>query len=276
MKTALVTGASAGIGRELVRQLVRDRGMTVLATARRLDRLHELAAELPEGSVHVLDGDLADSAFRARLWDHAETVFPGGPDLLINNAGLGNYAEFASQDQAAWQSIIDVNIIALMDLTQKAANRMKARGSGQIVQISSILGFVGIPYSAVYVASKHFVNGLVKSLRYELRGSGVRVWAACPGRTESEFASAALGRRGEKGRDAKGTPTDRVVRRIVNQIDGRKRFLIPDFGPSVMVAIAHWLPAPFEWVMQRWSPAYFRREVEAAGGRLQKTTGGDP
>lgn len=268
MKTALVTGASAGIGREIVRQLVRDRGMTVLATARRLDRLRDLAADLPEGSVLVIDGDLADASFRDRLWKHAESVFPQGPDLLVNNAGLGNYAEFASQDPQAWQVILDVNIVALMDLTQKAARSMKRRGGGQILQISSILGFVGIPYSAVYVASKHFVNGLVKSLRYELRGSGVRVWAACPGRTESEFASAALGRRGENGRDKQGTPTDRVVKRILRQLDGRKAFLIPDLGPAATIAIAHWLPAPFEWFMQRWSPGYFRREVEDAGGTL--------
>ena len=84
---------------------------------------------------------------------------------------------------AAIRLIIELNLMALLDLTQKAANYMRQRDSGQILQISSVLGFVGIPYSAVYAASKHAVNGLVKSLRYELRGTGVRVWAACPGRT---------------------------------------------------------------------------------------------
>src|SRR5205814_7481727 len=85
LRNALVTGASAGLGRELVRQLVRDRGMTVLATARRLDRLDALAAELPPGRVVVVAGDLADADFRARLWAQAETL-PGGLDLLVNNA----------------------------------------------------------------------------------------------------------------------------------------------------------------------------------------------
>ena len=70
---------------------------------------------------------------------------------------------------------------------------MKSRGTGQILQISSVLGFIGLRDSAVYVASKHAVNGFVKSLAYELRGTGVRVWAACPGRTESEFRQVALG-----------------------------------------------------------------------------------
>ena len=78
---------------------------------------------------------------------------------------------------------------------------MKARGTGQILQISSVLGFIGLRDSAVYVASKHAVNGLVKSLRYELWGTGVRVWAACPGRTESEFRQVALGEQAARAID---------------------------------------------------------------------------
>src|SRR5271163_1001043 len=90
---AVITGASSGLGRELVRQLVLDRGMRVLATARRLDRLDSLAAELPLGRVEIVAGDLADPGFRQTLWDHALHL-EGGVDLLVNNAGLGNYAEF--------------------------------------------------------------------------------------------------------------------------------------------------------------------------------------
>ena len=267
-RTAVVTGASAGIGRELVRQLVRDRGITVLATARRLDRLQELAAEMPPGAVLVLAGDLADPAFRTRLWDHAEATFPGGVGLLVNNAGVGHYSEFADQPTEAWRGILEVNVVALMDLTRKAIGHMSPRGSGQILQISSILGFVGIPYSAAYVASKHAVNGLVKCLRYELRGSGVRVWAACPGQTESEFASVALGRADGKGHKNRGEPTAKIVRAIVRGIDGRKAFLVPSLGPRFFVGMAHWLPGPFEWFMQRWSPGFFRRQIEADGGQV--------
>jgi short-subunit dehydrogenase len=180
LRTALVTGASTGLGRELVRQLVRDRGMTVFATARSADLLGSLAAELPAGRVEFLAGDLADPAFRAHLWAWAEER-SGGLDLLVNNAGIGHYSEFASQDFEMIRRIFELNVMALCDLTQRGLPHMKARGGGQILQISSVLGFIGLPYSAAYVASKHAVNGLVKSLRYELQGSGVRVWAACPG-----------------------------------------------------------------------------------------------
>ncbi len=258
---ALVTGASAGLGRELVRQLVRDRRMTVLATARRLDRLESLAAELPAGRTVVLAGDLADPEFRARLWDRAEEL-PGGLDLLVNNAGLGHYAAFAQEDPATIRRIVEVNLMALLDLTQRGTRHMTARGSGQILQISSALGFVGIPYSATYVATKHAVNGLVKSLRYELRGTGVRVWAACPNRIESEFHAVALGGSGETPlRSPYSEPAERMVRRILRGLDRRGAFLLPGASSWAVVRAARWLPGPFEWIMQRWAPGHFRREM---------------
>ena len=201
---ALVTGASSGIGRELVRLLVVERGMTVLATARRRDLLESLAAELPPGRVEICCGDLADAAFRQTLWNQAESM-PGGIDLLVNNAGLGNYSELEDQNPQAIRQIMEINVIALIDLTQKAIIHMKHRKTGQILEISSVLGFIGLRDSAAYVASKHAVNGLIKSLRYELWGSGVRIWAACPGRTSSEFRQVGAGRQGRSSEGDQGT-----------------------------------------------------------------------
>jgi len=255
---ALVTGASSGLGRELVRRLVTDRGMTVTATARRLDRLEALAAELPRGRVLIEPGDLTDPAFRHRLWDRALTM-PGGVDLLVNNAGMGNYSEFVCQDPQAIYRIIDLNLVALIDLSQKAARHMKARGTGQILQISSVLGFIGLRDSAVYVASKHAVNGLVKSLRYELWGTGVRVWAACPGRTQSEFRHVALGDSGDGSASAPhGEPAAKIARAIVRGIDGRSTFLLPSWRAWAVVTLAHWLPALLDWIMTRWAPSSYQ------------------
>jgi short-subunit dehydrogenase len=237
--------------------------MTVLATARRRDRLDALAAELPAGKVLVQDGDLADPDFRARLWARAEGM-PGGLDLLVNNAGLGHYADFDAQAPETVRRIVEVNLMALADLTQKAVRHMKARGAGQVLQVSSVLGFVGLPYSAAYVASKHAVNGLVKSLRYELRGTGVRVWAACPGRTESEFSQVALADPNATGPVPRGEPTEKVVRGIVRGLDRRAAFVFPTWGAWAVVASAHWLPGPFEWAMSRWSRHFASRELERA------------
>jgi len=267
LKTAMVTGASSGLGRELVRQLVRDRVMTVLATARRLDRLESLAAELPPGRVQVVAGDLADADFRRTLWRRAEGM-AGGLDLLVNNAGLGHYSEFADQDFEAVRRIFEVNVLALIDLTGHAVRHMRARGAGQVLEISSVLGSVGLPYSSAYVASKHAVDGFVKSLRYELRGTGVRVWAACPGQTESEFFRVALDDGAAAGPIPRGAPTEKVVRAIVRGLDGRMAFLFPTASARAVVTLARWLPGPFDWAMARWSPGLFRTQIERAKGKL--------
>jgi short-subunit dehydrogenase len=260
---AVVTGASSGLGRELVRQLVLDRGMTVLATARRADRLKALAAELPAGRVEIVAGDLADAHFRQTLWDHALSL-PGGVDLLVNNAGVGNYAEFVAQDPEAIQRIVDLNLIAVIDLSQKAARHMKSRGAGQILQISSVLGFIGIADSAVYVASKHAVNGLVKSLRYELWGTGVRVWAACPGRTVSEFSRVAAGKTGGTAPSwPSREPVDGVVRGIVKGLDLQRGFVLPTWRAWAVVTLASWLPEPFDWVMRHWGSRAARARAVA-------------
>ncbi len=260
--TALVTGASAGLGRELVRQLVHDRGMTVHATARRLDRLEELRSELPEGKVRVLAGDIGSPGFRAALWDWAETE-SGGIDLLINNAGVGHYADFAAQDPEQIRRILEVNVMAPFDLTQRAIRSMRRRGHGEIVEVSSVLGTFGIPYSAVYVASKHAVDGLVKSVRHELRGSGVKLWALRPGRFASEFRQASLGDRGTD-RAEPGEPVEAIAGGLIRHLGTRKAFVTPTPKATLTVAVPHWLPAPFEAFMGWWGPRRFAKEVGGA------------
>ena len=143
---------------------------------------------------------------------------------------------------------------------------MKARGAGQILQISSVLGFIGIRDSAVYAASKHAVNGLVKSLRYELWGTGVRVWAACPGRTASEFRQVALGEQ-EAARSIYrrvNQPT-RSCGRLCAGLTAGSTFLMPSWRAWTVVTLAHWLPGSSTAVMTRWAPS--SREDALAGAR---------
>lgn len=263
-RNALVTGASSGLGRELTRLLVTQRRMTVLATARRLDRLEALRDEFPEGSVRILDGDLADPGFRERLWQVAEAL-PGGLDLLVNNAGIGHYSDFAEIDPAIVDKILAINVLAVFDLTRRAAQAMRLRGRGQILEISSVLGEFSIAYSATYCASKHAVNGLVKSLSDELSGTGVTIQAACPGRFASEFRHQSLSRRDAPAKPFGGEPVERVAQGIIRGLDRRSTFIYPTWQAWATVMASRWLRGPFGLLMRSWGKRQFGREMGKEG-----------
>lgn len=252
---AIVTGASAGIGRELVRQLATHKqlpDLTIVATARRADRLHDLEQELPPGKILPFPADLASEVDRAALFEFALKHLPQ-LDLVVNNAGLGAYGPFEKMSPTKIREIINVDFDALADLTARAICVMKPQRSGQIVEISSILGEVGLPYSAAYVAAKHAVNGLVKSIRYELAGTGVSVWAACPGQTVSEFRQiAGAGHASQNGKSAE--PVEKVVASIVKAIvAGQNRALYyPTWKPWTIAQIARLSPRLWDAMMIRY------------------------
>lgn len=255
LKTAIVTGASSGIGRELVRQLAGHKllpDLNIIATARRLERLEELANCFPAGRVIPFAADLARPEDRHALMEFARQQ-SGSLDLLINNAGFGTYCKFENSDLPTIQAILAVDVEAVLDLTAQALAWMKPVGRGQIVQISSILGEVGLPYSATYVAAKHAINGLVKSLRPELAGTGVKVWAACPGRTESEFRQIA-GKGQSSTRGEYADPTEKVVAAMVKAIlrGEKKAFFYPAWKPWTIAHIAWLCPALWDWIMTRY------------------------
>ena len=180
--TALVTGASSGIGAAVVRSLAAN-GWQVHALARRAARLEALADET--GCVpHALD--IRDGAALARLMAGL------APDLLVNNAGLGagiTGLATASRDEVA--RTIDTNVTAVLELTRLTLPGMIARRRGHVVNLGSVAGLYPL-VSAVYGASKGAVRLLSQNLRLELRGTGVRVTEICPGRVASEFYDAAV------------------------------------------------------------------------------------
>lgn len=254
VRTAIVTGASSGIGRELVRQLAHHPKLpeiTIIATARRSDRLQSLQAECPRGKVIVHEADLASPEQRKTLTDRAREEFET-LDLLVNNAGLGAYAPFERTDPKTVRQIFAVDVEAVFELTAEAIRWMKPHRRGQIVQVSSVLGEVAIPYSSVYVAAKHAVNGLVKSVRYELEGSGVSVWAACPGQTVSEFRSVA-GADPTRSTGVTAESTEKVVAGIVRGIvRGHSRaVLYPTWRPWFFAECERRIPWMWDRIMIR-------------------------
>lgn len=185
---ALVTGASAGIGRELALLFARD-GVPLVLVARRKDRLDELAEVLRrEGapSVLVIDQDLADAASPGRI---AERVAAAGVEIdqLVNNAGFGSTGRFDTLEGARELSMIQVNVTSLVDLTHRFLPGMVARGRGKILNIGSTAGFQPGPGMATYYATKAFVNSFSEAIAFELRGTGVTATLSCPGPTATEF-----------------------------------------------------------------------------------------
>jgi short-subunit dehydrogenase len=199
-RTALVTGASSGIGAALARQLAAG-GTDLVVVARDRARLDSLATELtdrhPGLTVEVLPADLADAgqlaAVEARVAD-AATERP--VDLLVNNAGFGTYGPFVDADLDVEEREIRVNVVAVVRLTHAAVRAMVPRGRGAIVNIASVAGLQATPGNATYGATKAYVAMFGEALHTELSGTGVTVTTVLPGFTRTEFQE----RAGNEGR----------------------------------------------------------------------------
>lgn len=196
-RTALITGASSGIGRELARVFAAN-DFDLVITARRALRLNVLARELERRHgvrVTALGADLAEPGVPESLFE--ETEGQGvAIDVLVNNAGFGVFKEFGAASLADHLSVVQLNIVALTALTRLFLPSMIKRGEGRILNVASVAGFAPTPSAAVYGATKAYVLSLSEALGTELEGTGVTVTALCPGLTETEFSSVAAGRQG--------------------------------------------------------------------------------
>ncbi|MGA1506504.1 MAG: SDR family NAD(P)-dependent oxidoreductase, partial [Ilumatobacteraceae bacterium] len=183
---ALVTGASSGIGEAIAHKLGKA-GVGMVLVARRKERLDGLAARYP--NVEVLAADLTTAegldSVLARLGD---TTLPA-VELVVNNAGFGTSGSFSAAHPERLSREISLNINALTRISHEAIRQMQPRGRGYLLNVSSIASFQPGPDLAVYAATKAFVTSLTQALHEELRGSGIRVTALCPGLTHTEFQS---------------------------------------------------------------------------------------
>lgn len=228
--TALITGASSGLGAEFARQLATRAKCLVLA-ARRLDRLESLADELDRDglTIHCVQVDLADKEDTAQF---VEKLRSSGVqvDVLINNAGLGDHGLFEDSDPERVQAMIDVNITALTQVTHALVKDIVALGRGAIVNVASIAGLLPVPQMAVYSATKAYVLSLSEALRCELRGTGVSVTAVCPGPVDTEFFDRAE-RPGSDGSQAAPklmkVPAEQVVREALAAVEKDRARVIP-------------------------------------------------
>jgi short-subunit dehydrogenase len=192
MATALITGASSGLGEEFARQLARENYDLVL-TARREDRLNAVAAEamkLGASKVEVIASDLGRSDAAANL--HQQVMQRGLEiECLVNNAGFGTHGIFHKLPLDREIEEINLNITALFSLTRLFLDGMVARRRGTIINVASTAAFQPVPYMATYAATKAFVLSFSEAIALEVRSAGVTVMALCPGPTRTEFQSAA-------------------------------------------------------------------------------------
>jgi hypothetical protein len=187
--TALITGASSGLGSEFARQLA-PYARSLVLVARRNDRLEELAYSLraihPDLDVRIYVADLSLEEKRSALagWLEEENI---GIDFLINNAGLGDHGDFASSEWDRVKAMLDVNIAALTHLTHLLVPRMLRSGRAAVLNVSSVASFFPLPNMAVYSATKAYVTSFSEAIAMELRPRGITVTALCPGPVPTEF-----------------------------------------------------------------------------------------
>jgi short-subunit dehydrogenase len=234
--TALITGASAGIGLELAKLFAAD-GHDLVLVARRADALEKLADSLRTKhnvAVRIWPADLADP--RAPLQLHERAVAEGvAVDILVNNAGFGAIGHFHALPPERQLGIIDVNMRALTEMTYHFLPAMRERRRGRILNLGSIVGFLPGPYMAVYYASKAYVVSFSEALAEELLGSGITVTCLCPGYTATEFQKAAgIAKTGLLAR-LRPMRADTVARIGYRGLMAGRRLVVPGWGNRISV-----------------------------------------
>jgi short-subunit dehydrogenase len=244
--TALVTGASSGIGSDLARSLA-ARGHGVTLVARRTDRLERVAAELRDGhrvSVEVIPTDLADPQQREDLVEELERRGLA-VNILVNNAGFGIYAPFAALGLAAEFEQVELLVGAVMDLTGRLLPGMVTRGRGAILNVSSTAAFQALPGNGTYAAGKAWVLMHSEALHEEVKDHGVTVTAVCPGPVRSGFQESSKPAFADRLPKFVWRDPDRVARDAVRALERGKRSVIPG-GPLVKLFFG------FNRVMPAW------------------------
>ena len=255
-KTAVVTGASSGIGRFVAIELAR-RGANVVLGARRADRLEAVAAECRALGVTAtpVEADVTRPEDCRRLIAAVPRV-----DVLVNNAGFAVFDAIAEAQAEELHSMMETNYFGTVNCTQAVLPQMLARGEGSIVNIASITGIMGFAGMGGYCATKFAIIGMTEALRDEVLGRGVRVALVCPGTTETEFfVKAEREKMPGASRLIPAVKPDRVARAVCDAAeDGRYRRILPLFA-AVYMRLKELFPRFAHLTMRRVSALLVRR-----------------
>lgn len=265
-RTALVTGASRGLGRHMARALA-DEGMELALAARSEEGLRAAADEVRERGPEavVLPADLSDRDEVKRLARRAEETLDG-VDVLVNNAGVTETASFHGRDPDAIALAVEVNLLAPMLLARHLLPGMVERGRGHVVNVSSLAGKAGPPYEAVYGGTKAGLVGFTQSLRREYRGTGVGASVICPGYVSGAGMYAdAVEETGVQASRAMGTSTpEEVAAAVVRSIrEDAPEVIVSPMPVRPLLALSEVSPRLGEWLGRRLG--LFRVFEERAG-----------
>ncbi len=241
-RSIMISGASAGFGEEFARQLVGCCDQMILI-ARREDRLLELASDLKKVNPHLdvlhFTVDLIDREARTNFIQLLEN-HGASPDLLINNAGMGDYGEFSQAKWPKLEQMLELNINALTHLTHALLPHMRAKNGGDIINVSSLASILPIPDFAVYAATKAYVTSFSEAIRLELKDHDINVLALCPGPVHTEFGKIAM--RGEDKNKIPGSeffyiPKEQVVSKALDALINKRARVYPGWKTG-LVALA--------------------------------------
>ena len=244
---AIITGASSGMGLVFARELAR-RGYNVLAVARRRDRLEALACDesSQEGRILPFTADLATSDGFGALAARVREL--GNIELLVNNAGVATAGNFADSELGRELAEISLNVIAVVALTHAVLAKMRPRKRGAIINVASVVAFQPFPHFAVYAASKAFVLSFTEALAEELRGSGLRIMALCPGAAKTEM-SVFSRNEGVLGKFP-SLSAEQIVHTALRGMEGRSVVKIVGWPNRTLVFLNRLVPrAAVRWMM---------------------------
>lgn len=247
---AIVTGASGGIGRALAIELSRA-GVRSILVARSGDKLAEVREQTREAGVQasVLVGDVSDPASRQSAIDFANREL-GGLDLLVNNAGISASGEFASGSPEVLRKIFEVNFFAALELTRLAIPSLASGRTPMVVNVGSILGHRGIPFTSDYCASKFALTGWSQSLRAELDGQGIDVLLVSPGTTDTGLAANLVEERTTlPWAGMKGVTPEYVARATVQAMERGRHEIVPNWRGWWMLVMHRIAPGLVNRVM---------------------------
>jgi short-subunit dehydrogenase len=246
--TAIITGASSGLGAQFARQLAPN-ARRLLLIARTQEPMQELAAALqqshPALQIEILSSDLATPSAPQDIQQHIQAL-AWQPNLLINNAGLGDYGPFADADPGRIQTLLSVNINALVHLTHHLIPLLHPPAA--ILNVSSLASTLPLPDSAIYAASKAFVSSFSEALAIELEAQSIHVTHICPGPTPTAFSSSAKRADGtdidRSGQDRLRIPPHQVVAAGLNALQQGKTSVFPGTTVKLAGTLFRILPRP--------------------------------